>query len=93
MAADLPGGLTMKEQQLSHAQRRAELEAMMAACTIPVRRVETVLNVNCPTCFHQWKVGMAESRDVLVCAKCGNRNPVVAQRDSLRRWSRQRRTR
>jgi hypothetical protein len=84
----------MKQQNLSHADCRAQLDALMQAYTGPIRRVDTMVDVNCPTCDNHWKVRMAQLGQVQpVCSKCGNRNPIIAQRDSLRRWARQRRTR
>lgn len=71
--------------------RRCELDALMAACTVPVRRFETKVNVHCPDCQNQWQVLLGN--DPGSCVRCGHRNPIVAGRDGLRRWSRQRRSR
>jgi hypothetical protein len=54
-----------------------------------IRRVDTMVDVNCPPpCCNHWKVSMAQlDAQPVMCGKCGHRNPIIARRDSLRRWA------
>ena len=72
-------------------ERRFELDAIMAGCTVPVRRIETKLNAHCPHCQNHWRITMGA--DPGSCSRCGHTDPVVFGIAGLRRWSRQRRSR
>lgn len=61
-----------------------------SSSAVVVTRYPTRLHVFCP-CGHQGFVKcFLDKKPKLVCSKCGNANPRVAQRDSMATWSKQR---
>jgi hypothetical protein len=48
------------EGRVMSADRRAELERLVADFRGPVRRVETLVNVHCPACRHQGQVALSQ---------------------------------
>jgi hypothetical protein len=64
------------------------------AATARVIRLPTRLTVTCPSCRHQATIRiLLEHVGKLTCSKCGHRDPIIAGREPLRQWSRQRRGR
>ena len=70
-------------------------EAKAAAETVGgIVRLPTWINVRCPDCRHQARIAiLLEHVDKLKCSRCGCRDPIVAGREPLRKWSRYRRGR
>lgn len=63
-------------------------------CDVQVTRYPTKLMIQCPQCRHMGMIAIfLEHVDKLKCSRCGNRNPIVQNREPLRRWAKQRRTR
>jgi hypothetical protein len=57
-----------------------------------IRRYPTKLHIICSACGHQAQVHTFLDKPLrLKCRQCGSRDAIVATRDRLRIWSRQRR--
>jgi hypothetical protein len=54
--------------QLSHADRRAQLDALMANYTDPITHIETSANVYCPSCHLQERVRIT-GLETISCAR------------------------
>jgi transcription elongation factor Elf1 len=66
----------------------------MVMNTVSIKRYPTRLAVRCPQCQHQGVVSVFLDRPPkLHCSKCGDKNPIIVQRDRTRTWARQRRGR
>jgi hypothetical protein len=72
---------------------RADIDGVAGSGAV-VRKFPTRLNLRCGACGHQ---GVAEAfldkPPKLVCTKCGNRNPIIIDRDRMQGWARRRRGR
>jgi hypothetical protein len=55
-------------QQLSHADRHAQPDALMANYTGPITRIETSANAYCPSCHHQESVRITGLDNNLMCS-------------------------
>ena len=76
--------------QLSHADRRAQLDALMSKYTGPITHIEASANVYCPSCHHGERVRITGLDNNFVCSKCGRPDPLVRGRDAARRWTQRR---
>jgi hypothetical protein len=79
--------------QLSHADRRAQLDALMANYSGPITHIETSANVYCPSCHHRERVRITGLDNNLRCSKCGRPDPLVRGRDATRQWTQRQRGR
>jgi hypothetical protein len=57
--------------------------------SIPIRRFPTRLHVRCVQCQHQgFVVAFLDRPPKLRCTRCGNRDPIITDRDCTRTWKR-----